>query len=542
MNTTAKTALTIMFCFIVALVIILTFTIYHILEKGDEEIKKYRDEEIGRVRQSLRDYVDIAYATIEVNYQNARDKAFLEKYYGRSSKNMVEVAENILQSKAQAVEQGELTLQEAQTQATAEISQLRYDKGNGYIWIIDTTSPYPKMIMHAADPSLNDQMMDDPKYNVALGKGQNLYLAAAELSQQHGKGFIDYLWAKTTPDGVIPDVQMLAYVKLFQDWKWVIGTSVYVDEAIDDAIEKSQRDIRQMRYNNGEGYFWISSANKSNLQMIVHPDMPSLEGKILEGKLKNLHQAFIETCENQGGSGFKDNMVPKTTADGRTIEAPKKYYVKLYEPLDWVIGTGVYVDSIELAVAEKQALVKEQINDLILKLVLASIFVVLLISILSYIMSQYFPLEKPQRPSVTKKPQPTPVPQRAPISMADQIAMKQELPGTYSTAAMLPANECMKMIQEISKTLIAEQSKLLVATIGHLPQPMMSQSDEHEFKVNELKQATEQLASQNSQTLADLKKWADAKQQSPNQPAPVGTVEIGKYNNKVMNNLNNMVS
>ncbi|HDN26359.1 MAG TPA: hypothetical protein ENG03_04560 [Thioploca sp.] len=542
MNTTAKTALTVMFCFIVALVIILTFAIYHILENGDEEIKKYRKEEIERVRQSLKDYVDIAYATIDVNYQNARDKAFLEKYYGRRLTNIVDVAENILNSKAEAVKKGKLTLSEAQAQAAAEISKLRYDNGKGYVWINDTTLPYPKMIMHPTEPSLEAQILDAPKYNVASNKKQNLYAAAVEISQAHGKGFVDYL-PKQTTDGPLPKL-MLAYVRLFQNWNWIIGTAVYVeDDATKDAIEKSEKDIRQMRYNNGEGYFWISSASKSDLKMIVHPTMPSLEGKILQGKLRTLYESFVEICEKPNGSGFWDHQEPKPTVGGLTSEAPKKSYMRLYEPLGWIVGTGVYIDSIEKAVAEKQELVKEQINSLILKLVFASIFIVLLISVLSYILSQYFPPEKPPRVSRLQRAPVQPAPTAAP---GEYTPVDQKIPVAISTPsqAMLPTNECIKMIEKVSKTLIEQQTKLLAAVMMQKVPKTGEKEDEEEEQELELATEIKNLASKNSQTIEELKKLVEAKQQpqEANQPPhdAVNTVEIGKFN-KVMNNLNKMV-
>ncbi len=51
----------------------------------------------------------------------------------------------MLNLKAELVKKGKLTLAEAQAQAADEIKQIRYDGGTGYIFIVDTTSPYPKM-------------------------------------------------------------------------------------------------------------------------------------------------------------------------------------------------------------------------------------------------------------------------------------------------------------------------------------------------------------------------------------------------------------
>ena len=73
-----------------------------------------------------------------------------------------------------------------------EIKNIRYDQGTGYIWINDTTLPYPKMIMHPTAPSLDGEVLDNPKYNVAFGTNKNLFSAFVEVCNEDGKGFVDY--------------------------------------------------------------------------------------------------------------------------------------------------------------------------------------------------------------------------------------------------------------------------------------------------------------------------------------------------------------
>ena len=73
-----------------------------------------------------------------------------------------------------------------------EIKNIRYDQGTGYIWINDTTLPYPKMIMHPTAPSLDGEVLDDPKYNVAFGTNKNLFQAFVEVCNENGEGFVDY--------------------------------------------------------------------------------------------------------------------------------------------------------------------------------------------------------------------------------------------------------------------------------------------------------------------------------------------------------------
>ncbi len=113
-------------------------------------------------------------------------------------------------------------------------------------------------------------------------------------------------------------------------------------------------EIKRIRYDDGVGYLWINDIRRPVPRMIMHPTIPGLDGKILddpkfncaEGVQKNLFTAFVDVCLEKG-EGFVDYLWPKPTREGLTAEQPKLSYVTLFEPWNWVIGTGVYIDDIE---------------------------------------------------------------------------------------------------------------------------------------------------------------------------------------------------
>jgi methyl-accepting chemotaxis protein len=59
-----------------------------------------------------------------------------------------------------------------------------------------------------------------------------------------------------------------------------------------------------------------------------------------------------------------------------TRKQPKLSYVKLHKPLGWIIGTGVYIDSVDETVARKKADLDSQINTLIIKISLIAVIVI----------------------------------------------------------------------------------------------------------------------------------------------------------------------
>ncbi len=341
---------------------LLGYNIYHLVTEGEKEIRRYESEEIAKINENLKDFVYIAYETLKSHHMHSQDKKYLESKYGYRSKNIIDQAESVINIKIEKVRRGNLSLAAAQRQVREEIKRMRYDGGTGYIWINDTGKPFPRMIMHPTIPSLDGQVLDDPKYNNAFGTDKNLFQAFVEVGEKDGEGFVDYLWPKPTAEGLTEEMPKLSYVKLIKPWNWIIGTGIYIDEAILDAKKMSVKIIKQTRYAGGAGYFWINDTGKPFPRMIMHPLIPSLDGQVLDdpkynsayGTDKNLFQAFVEVGEEKG-EGFVDYLWPKPTEDGLTEEdQPKSSFVRLFEPWGWIIGTGVYLDDIERAVVVKR--------------------------------------------------------------------------------------------------------------------------------------------------------------------------------------------
>ncbi len=343
------------------------------------DAEAFRSRETERVRTTLRGYVDIAYETVDSAYRKAADHTYLEQRYGPRLRNVIDMAESVIRERIAQVQTGELSPEQAQLLAAQSVAQMRYDDGTGYLWINDMGAPFPKMVMHPTVPALNGTVLDNPKYNCALGEKENLFRAFVDTCREHGEGFVDYLWPKPGPDGLSVEQPKLSYVRRIPEWDWVIGTGIYIDDALHDCIAEAQQTIERMRYDAGVGYFWINDMGAPFPKMVMHPTAPALNGTVLDnpkyncalGKKQNLFQAFVDTCRDQS-AGFIDYLWPKPTAGGLTTEQPKISYVKLHEPLGWVIGTGAYVDEIETAVLASQRTSNATANRLIRSTVMVS--------------------------------------------------------------------------------------------------------------------------------------------------------------------------
>jgi methyl-accepting chemotaxis protein len=365
-----------------------TLIFMNLKKSAAQEIAQIKNDEIEKVKSNLKSYVDIAYETIDSNYRSARDTEYLENRYGKRLSSVIDIAKVTIDNLIASVNNGEITTEEAQARAKDAIKKIRYDQGTGYIWINDTSRPFPKMIMHPTVPALDGQVLDDPKYNCALGRKENLFVAFNDVTERNGEGFVDYLWPKPTKEGLTEDQPKLSFVRLIKEWNWIIGTGIYVDDAITDAIEKTKNDIRKMRYNDGVGYFWINDTSRPFPKMVMHPTVPALDGQVLDdpkfncalGKKENLFVAFNDVTE-RNGEGVVDYLWPKPTKEGLTEDQPKLSFVRLYKPLNWIIGTGEYIDNIDASVADKIANVENQIKNMLTNVVLIT-FLLLCVAIL----------------------------------------------------------------------------------------------------------------------------------------------------------------
>ncbi|UCZ55786.1 methyl-accepting chemotaxis protein [Desulfurispirillum indicum] len=119
------------------------------------------------------------------------------------------------------------------------------------------------------------------------------------------------------------------------------------------------RALKSVRYADND-YFWV---NDMLPRMIMHPTNPQLEGQDLRNftdpDRKRFFVEFTRVVREQG-QGHVDYRWPKP---GFTNPVPKTSYVMGFEPWEWVIGTGIYLDDV-------QAVFRSQVRKLATTIVL----------------------------------------------------------------------------------------------------------------------------------------------------------------------------
>ena len=127
--------------------------------------------------------------------------------------------------------------------------------------------------------------------------------------------------------------------------------------------------VKGLRYDQKE-YFWIHKFSAGTPEMLMHPTVPSLNGKVLDAPVfysatttqagvdgpvtptadgkKNIFVAFNEVVQ-QAGEGFVTYNWSKPKAGGGVTEElyQKLSYVKKIDGWDWVVGSGIYIDDVD---------------------------------------------------------------------------------------------------------------------------------------------------------------------------------------------------
>lgn len=129
---------------------------------------------------------------------------------------------SILNDYQREVNEGGLSLRDAQNAAIERIRHLRYGPDlKDYFWITDM---YATMIMHPYRTDLEgtdvSEFMDPD--------GVKVFIEFVNKVQQHNSGYVRYIWQwQDDPDRMEAKE---SYVRGFEDWGWIIGTGLYIDD------------------------------------------------------------------------------------------------------------------------------------------------------------------------------------------------------------------------------------------------------------------------------------------------------------------------
>lgn len=189
---------------LVPAILISSFSIYKFKSKAEADIAEYEEAETAKLKLYLKHITDVAYELINTRYRLA-------------------------------LKDTSATQEELMEKCLADLAAIRFDRGEGYFWVTDNKLPYPTMVMHAEKPELKGVILDDPSFNVEKHELRNIYQVRAELVNQNGDAFVDYIMKKP---GTTEIVNKVSYSRLHPDLKWIVSAGFYTDQIAEAVATK----------------------------------------------------------------------------------------------------------------------------------------------------------------------------------------------------------------------------------------------------------------------------------------------------------------
>ncbi len=138
--------------------------------------------------------------------------------------------------------------------------------------------------------------------------------------------------------------------------------------------------VRELRYGES-GYFWIDTYEGDNVVLLGQ----EIEGtNRLETKDSNGYQMIKDIIENgrKENGGFTEYYYQK---ENSTETYPKRAYSKAFDPWQWVVGTGNYVDELEDLAVENNTSIRnifQSTRKLSIISIIVSILLLIIIALL----------------------------------------------------------------------------------------------------------------------------------------------------------------
>ncbi len=154
---------------------------------------------------------------------------------------------------------------------------------------------------------------------------------------------------------------------------------ITMDEAKKQAADK----LRLIRYNK-EGYFWADTYEGVNVVLLGKDTEGTSRIDAVDAKGVKFIQEMNANGKKESG-GYTDYEFPKPNTD---IPLPKRAYTLAYEPFQWIVGTGNYVNDLnDLVMAAQESQRRDLASKLIL-LVIASILVTGAMTFMAWILGK----------------------------------------------------------------------------------------------------------------------------------------------------------
>ncbi len=266
------------------------------------------------------------------------------------------------------------TVPEIKNMIKDALYSIRFDNGTGYYFAVSMDGI---VRLYPVRPALEGKNV----INLQDAKGNFPIKDEIKMIKEKKQGFVKDFWPVPgrDPSTTVPK---MSFIKYFKPLSWYIGTGAYYKDYTKRIKNNILHYLADLKFGQ-EGYFFgntyqgdsIFSNGKinigsENLWNLRHP------------KGKKVIQEMIKIVKNHG-RGFVNYSWDKLNS---STLSPKISFVAGIPEWQWVIGAGVYLDTVDKIIAEKRAALNNKFKQGLIR----GIFIMLLLFCLIYFWSRRF--------------------------------------------------------------------------------------------------------------------------------------------------------
>lgn len=337
LKTKTKLNLLITFLLLGPVLTLISITYYRVYQNFAEQDRQI----VTQKKTDIVERVKLIHQLATNTYQEDSKVETIEKEYKKVLAGVVDLTISMLETDYNSMKKAGMADAKIEQALKDSLLRLRYDNGTGYLFTLSmegTLLTHPDPYYHAKN-----------WLNFQDAHGNYLFREMIQTVNEKGQGFVNYYWHKL---GYKEPQAKISYVKLFKPYKWILGTGVYVEDTTAELQQKIARLITANHYDIGRtkgNYFFIMDLQG---RMIKHGESAELDNvdftKISDKNGKYFTYEILDVVNK-----YKEGFVEYVWKKPNNEEYGKKLsYVKLFEPFNWIIATGIYMD--EVGIEEKR--------------------------------------------------------------------------------------------------------------------------------------------------------------------------------------------
>jgi signal transduction histidine kinase/serine phosphatase RsbU (regulator of sigma subunit) len=348
LKTKTKLNLLITFLLLGPVITLIGITYYRVYQNFAEQDRQIMMQK----KTDLVERVKLIHQLATSTYQEDSKVETIEKEYKKVLAGVVDLSISMLEIDYNNMKQAGMPNPQIEQTLKENLLRLRYDNGTGYLFTLGMDGT---LITHP-DPYYHGRNW----FNFQDAHGKYLFQEMIKTVNDKGQGFVNYYWHKL---GYKEPQAKISYVKLFKPYNWILGTGVYVDDTTEELKQKIARLVTANHYDIGNtkgNYYFIMDLQGKMIKHGEDADFDNVDFfNVVDKNGKYFAREIIDVV-NQHKEGFVEYLWKKPNSDSY---GNKLSYVKLFEPFNWIIATGIYMD--EVGVAERrQKLVRQAIVEI----------------------------------------------------------------------------------------------------------------------------------------------------------------------------------